>query len=342
MCHTFVWRQRTTIYLFSILEGVNKYMKNFIQNSFLFCTIGIFVVFIPLIYIKYSMQIASFPELQTLKKALKSNKDVILFGSSVNRHTSSNDTDKRSIAEMLDKLLTKQNVVGISHGAYQADIYLEFVKYIAKQKRDEKPIIIIPINLRYFSPEWDLRPSYQFAKEKCLLNGYPFWANFKYREIKETEFHNFLVYNPNGRIEKVKDYLYISTKELDKLSEMRKGFIFRYMQPLKANHRKLKSLLKICEIGKETDLKIVMYITPIDYTYAEQLKIQGFRQHLYDSVNTIKSTLASCEIELIDLSMVLNSSYFDYNQRPNEHLNMSGRREVAKALKSAIYHIVNP
>jgi len=289
------------------------------------------VFFYPLIYIK---QILSFSELKKLKIALlKSDNDkcVIFFGSSVNKHTAFNDTDKRSIAEMLDSLLTTQKVVGISHKAYQADIYLEYVRYISKSEK--KPIIIIPINLRSFSPSWDLNPGYQFTKEKYLLNGYPSIVNFKYKVIKETEYNNFPIYYQNKLVGKLQDYLRIP-KEYDRLYEMRKYFIFFYMQQIKSNHRKLKSLLKICELGKENSLRIVMYITPIDYTNAEQLKIEGFRQHLCNSVNIIKSTIASYEIELLDLSLMLDSTYFDYNISPNEHLNFNGRREIAKVLKS--------
>jgi len=308
-------------------------MKKFVRNGLLFCIIGIVILY-------PSTYMFSFSELKILKRALKSDKDVIMFGSSVNDSYAPTDTDMRTIAEMLDSFMGEQSVIGISHGAYQADIYLEYVRYIINSGK--KPIIIIPINLRYFSPEWDLRPGYQFEKERYILNGLPYFGNYKYREITESEFENTTVYNGSESVGKVKDFLDVSRKESDKLSEARKGFVFHYMQPLKANHRKLKSLSKICEIGIKNNLKIVMYITPIDYKYAEQLQIEGFRHQQCDNVSTIKSVLASCEIQLIDLSMALDSSYFFYNIRPNEHLNMRGRREVVKALKSAVRHIKSP
>ena len=311
-------------------------MKQFFQNGLLFCFIGIFVVF-PIVYI---IELLAFPEFQLLKEALENEKSIILFGSSVNEHYAIDDKDKRSISELLDAFLPGHNVVGISHGAYQSDIYLEFVKYIARSGK--KPIIIVPINLRYFSPEWDLRPEYQFNKEKNLLNGYPFIVNLKSREINESEFNNSPIYNGNEYVGKVLDFRYIPNKAKDRISEMSKGFVFHYMQPLKANHQKLKSLFKICEIGNENDLKIIMYITPIDYTYAEKLGIKKFRQQQHDNIYIIKSTLTSCETVLIDLSMTLNSSYFDHGNRPGEHLNIRGRLRVARALKTAINKTISP
>jgi len=309
-------------------------MKEFIFKTALFCVIGAIIssTFI------YNVQKFRFTTFRLLKKSLKDNSSVILFGSSVNDHKAKNDTDRRSIAEMLDSLLPEKSVVGISHGAYHSEIYLEFVRYIIKNS-DYDPIVIIPINLRYFSPEWDLRPEYQFIKERYLINGFPYFhfANWKYKEILPDEFNNSPVYYGNKPMGKVLDYLH--EKKADVNSVKVKGFIFHYMQPLKKNNQKLEALKEICKISEGHNIKILMYITPIDYASAKQYEIDGFHQQQYANVNTIKSVLAEYAIELIDLSMALNHSYFDYGRMPNEHLNMNGRLFVANALQSVISHI---
>lgn len=301
-----------------------------------------FIIGVILLSPYHIKKLFKFSELPKLKASLSANKDIILFGSSVNEYYSPDDTDKRSIAKMLDSYISGKSLTGISHCAYHADIYLEYVKYI--NRSGKKPTIIIPINLRYFSPGWDLRPGYQFTKEKFLLNEYSFLTNLNFlinlqrQQLDTGAYSKAPVYNGNKLIGTVKDFERVSDQEDDKLSEMKKGFIFNYMQPLNINHRKLNSLLKICEIGNTNNLNIIMYITPIDYRRAEKLKITRFKQQQYDNIKTIKSALSTYTVDLIDLSMELDSSYFHYNKRPNEHLNMKGRQKVAKALRSAIYN----
>jgi hypothetical protein len=241
---------------------------------------------------------------------------------------------------MLASYLPEYKVAGVSHSAYHADVFLEYVKYIIKSGK--KPVIIIPINLRSFSAGWDQRPTYQFTKEKFLLKGYSFWVNLnyllrlKYQGDGSQQFNDLPVYNGNDIVGKVQDYDFISKKESEKISEMRKGFIYHYMQPLTKNHRKIESLAEICKLGKENNIKIIMYVTPIDYLFAEQLEIKNFRLQQLSNINSIHTGLAPFEIDLIDLSMALNSSFFHYKERPNEHLNMAGRQEIAKALKTAL------
>ena len=56
------------------------------------------------------------------------------------------------------------------YDAYHIGIYLEYAQYIVAQENLPQ-VVIIPINLRSFSPEWDMRPEYQFEKEARFLRS---------------------------------------------------------------------------------------------------------------------------------------------------------------------------
>ena len=96
--------------------------------------------------------------------------DIIYFGDSTIYTLGVGDKDKRTTSEMVEEITPCYSLGSITHAAYQMDIYLEFCRYITRQKQHPS-FIIIPINMRSFSPEWDRRPQYQFEMEKIILRG---------------------------------------------------------------------------------------------------------------------------------------------------------------------------
>ena len=143
-------------------------MHKFIIRSFIF----ILLVFFSHLFVELMiMSVPVFGEKQISEE--NNHNDVFLFGSSVEKYTNRNDKDKRSISEMIDSLSDKYHVESISGNAYHMDMFLALSKYIIKNLSHPK-LIIVPINMRTFSPEWDKRPEYQFEKEKKILNGFTF------------------------------------------------------------------------------------------------------------------------------------------------------------------------
>jgi hypothetical protein len=327
-------------------------MKKFLLKILLFSA-ALVVFYLPFVLGSY----CSFPEMKAVQKSLRHDTDVIVFGSSVNQSCADGDTDRRSISQMIDSFLDDIDVAGISHAAYHLDVYAEYISYIAQTGK--KPIVIIPINLRSFSPEWDLRPNYQFIRERSLLNPfasirfngvpflgfsmYPWTGSSELKSISMDEYYETPVFHSTRCVGKVADYDFtsgsVSDGNYDGDSEMLKGFVYHYMQPLHQNHRKLISLSRICGIGNDHGLTVVTYITPIDYQSAEKMGIEGFSGFQRQNIEIIQSVMMRHGSAAIDLSMALDSSHFDYEYRPCEHLNMMGREAVARELAAAISRV---
>jgi len=275
-----------------------------------------------------------FPELKQLQEALKKEDPIIFFGDSVNRHYAKSDSDKRSIAEMLDSIL-EESVTGISYYAYQSELYLEFIRYIKKTAPEKKITILLPINLRSFSPEWDLRPGYQFIKEKYALNGYPYWLHFNFKQyeiINKSTFEEKRILYDNKKIGAVAtiEKILATTK---KDSTLKYGFIYHYMQPIPPDHRKLKAFAEIVNYTKNSNLDVQLYFTPIDYMRAEMVGLKKFRRQVAQNKNTIKKALEDSSLKILDVSLLLDSTQFDYEQIPNEHLNQYGKDQLVRQLK---------
>lgn len=301
-------------------------MKSFLLRLF------VFLLPVPFIYWQY--QVYEFTELGELNKAMDQKVEIILFGSSVNKHLDPEDTDRRSISEMLHDI-SDQSAFGISHSAYHADIYLEFCRYISELDQTPK-VVVLPVNMRTFSPEWDLRPEYQFVKEKRLLYGFPFY-NPAFTDIDSNDFKATPVYRFGKEVGSVDDFTILhrdSTIPFDQSMEM--GFTFHYLYNLEKEHRKIQSLKKCAEVLAAGGVQTIYYLTPIDYQRGERYFGKAFTTHLNQNIETVTSMLEANGVPIIDLSQAVDSTYFDYQKIPNEHVDEVGRMFIADEIRKQV------
>lgn len=269
-----------------------------------------------------------YPEFGEFKKAILKEDPVIFFGSSVNKFCGRNDLDRRSLSEMLDDELDDFNVSGVSHGGYHAGIYYSFLVNLSKS--DKKPLVVIPINLRTFSPEWNLRPAYQFTHERGLLeHGLSHSLKNGYEEISLKEFKTSKVIWED-KIAMVNDFEQITN---DTLYERIRGFHYAYLQPLESDNPKLIALKQIVELSKRYKYRILLYITPVDFQEAAKLGVKDFKLLNDKNISFLQSEI---DFKIFDFSYLLDSIYFEYNMRPNEHMNEYGKLILAKELAKCI------
>ena len=120
-------------------------------------------------------------QIRRLNHYLAHRTDIIYLGDSTIHHASPQDLNHGAISDMIQELFPHYSIGRVSAAAYQMDLFLEIVKYIANHDYSPK-VIIIPINLRSFSPEWHMRPEYQFEKEKLFLKLARNTFFFKFRD----------------------------------------------------------------------------------------------------------------------------------------------------------------
>jgi len=315
-------------------------MKKFFSKLAIFLLIIlVFQILFLIIYMR------SFHHLAVLEKAKKEKVDIIYFGDSSDTNYGKEDLDKRSISQMLKDTLTDYSMVNISHAAYSADIFLDFCKYMVKQKYYPK-VVVIPINMRSFSPSWDRNPGWQFEKEKTILENKLLFMFFKtmetfdknnkrFNKITQSEFENTEVFNGDKAVGIVKDF---DKHEFRHYSEenMKNSILYFYMFSLKNDHRKLKSLAEMAKVLVENDIRPIFYITPIDYETGERYFPGEFSERLKNNIKTIKSALKENDFEVLDLSVDLKPDFFAWELYPNEHLNEKGRKYVTERIAETI------
>ncbi|MCB0081790.1 MAG: hypothetical protein KDE47_12705, partial [Caldilineaceae bacterium] len=115
----------------------------------------------------YPMEVPA--EILQFQRHLENKVDILYFGDSTVWYPRGVQTTP----QMLQEYLPEHTVGEVSHAAYNLDLYLHYVQALVRYtaSHDYRPaLVIIPLNMHSFSPEWDQRPEYQFTEEKRILD----------------------------------------------------------------------------------------------------------------------------------------------------------------------------
>ena len=285
-------------------------------------------------------------DVRALEKCLAQDPDVLLFCDSTNAWIDAGDEDRRSIAALLDEKLPDAKVGVVERGAYHLQVYEAFVDLLIA--RGVKPrAVVIPINMRSFSPEWDQRPEYQFDQSQrdlrhaddaihqaaspllsvLQLGGVP--------PVSQDQFKNAPVYHGRRIVGRVRDFdnpRYATPSP----ERTRNKFIYHYMYALDGNHRKLAALARIVEKSRAADLNVLFYFTPLDHQTGEQHLPGEFRAQVEENVAAVFDQIGNRPAPIVNMSLDLPADDFSYHLYPNEHLRDTGRKHVAANIAAAL------
>ena len=317
-------------------------MKRFAINI---CVFAFMVITAQIILMAVFPAHSSGKEIAQLEEYLAQTADIVYFGDSTIASVREDDSNKENIAAMLQELLQDYQVGRLDHPAYNFDVYLAYATFIAHQPQKPK-LVIMPINMRSFSPEWDMRPAYQFSQEKRHLynNNTLFYRTvsrplsvFHYYEsdITLADYQQTVVYSGTVPMGQVMDF---ENKAYDNYSEenMRRKLIFFYMYQLTPEHRKVQSMLETAAMFQQHQIEFIFYITPIDVETGTAFLGPIFQQRIIDNTQLIENLLYKEGAEILNLADDLDASYFAWQTYPNEHLNEDGRLFIAQQLAQTI------
>lgn len=285
-------------------------------------------------------------EIKILDVFMKLKADIVYFGDSTINWASASDVSQESMPGLLQHLLPAERIAKITHASYQMDVYQAYVEYMIRKGYHPK-VVIIPINLRCFSPEWDQQPLWQFEKEKLTLAMKDtFWmkfyrplAVFKFFEprINRFDYEQTDVFDGSQIIGKVRDFDNASYQVFSG-ENMKNKLRFRYMYSLSKQHRKVQSMMRIAKLLKDAGIKPIFYITPVDWqTIEKNLGVYSVLR-IEENVQLIRRALSDVGVPVLDLSRTLLSEDFSWPEDgegpyyPNEHLRLRGRMLVVKTL----------
>lgn len=264
---------------------------------------------------------------------------VLYFGDSVVERVSRDDVDKRTLGEMVTERRGRERWLAVAHSAYHPGIYLALLRALQRM-RHRPSLLIVPINLRCFSPQWDLRPAYQFADELRALEHYvnegvlpgPITPVVETAEALAAYDAHRVTYpsSPHDRIGIFRAIVERKAEtEQDRVARLEQIFKFHYTHPLHRDHRRLVQLRELVDLALSMKIEVFTYLTPINHEAGVRYAGTSFRTECDTSVGTIRDTLGD---RLVDWTRLLPATAFVQPDIANEHLNAGGRIALAEAI----------
>ncbi len=291
--------------------------------------------------------------------------DIVYLGDSTVLRIADEDRDRRSTAEMLAADLSgKARVLELSHGAYHMGIYYHMVSTF-RITRKRPRLVVIPINMRSFSPQWYLRPSWEFKAEIRLLNKYYSGNGLRIRYRKaETKggYEQIPVEYPMTGLRTIGEFEKLRLSKPDSSTQQeerrRELFVYFFLWPISEGHPLLVKLRETVELARMLRLKVVFYITPINMGAALRSVGREFEHYFSRNLQVVKDALTAekclfvtngspegndpCDnsIACMDLSQSLGSECFFHTGSIDEHLNEKGRRFVSKGIETVVLRLL--
>lgn len=277
----------------------------------------------------------------------RSSPEILYLGDSVIERIAHDDSDRRTLGDMVvDAARDIAKVRVISHSAYHPAIYEALLQTLSILNNRPK-LVVLPINLRCFSPQWDLNPEWQFTEEINLLRDFVSKVpNTIPRKPRRTisrdmlnDFENLKVNYPLSSLNKIGHFRLIvnssPASDVQRTFRLQQIFIYHYMFPLKSNHRKLLALTRILRLLRRLGIKHLLYFTPINYLAGQRFVGEHFREAIKEQTALISDALkplVNSDVTIRDYSLSFDDAKFFHNDIANEHINDVGRIELAKRI----------
>lgn len=300
-----------------------------------------------------------FPNLSKLMALSRKDKDtpfVVFFGDSVINSISHSDTDRRGLGELLStKIPNSCNLFSISDPGYNMKVFYSFLKAIKKTEINCKEVIL-PINLRSFSPQWFSNPKYQFDYELSALNVFCRTGKLEPIYFDRDKYHSIIIKRSKAYIDSFLSYedttlnrvaSFERIKSIDprdnkkmRVNRLKNIFIFHYLNILQPEHMLLDFLKITMKYMEKINAKLIIYITPINYLSGNSLVGAHFTKIIKSNVQTIRKSVEGIQVGIkysfLDYSTLLGQKFFHHLNIANEHLNQEGRHLISEQIRLAL------
>ena len=277
--------------------------------------------------------------------------DALYFGDSVVERVSREDRDTRTLGQLVcDRLRDSIEATTVSHSAYHMGMYYWLVRALRRMKHRPR-IAIVPINIRCFSPQWDLNPHWQFESELEILRTFERQIPLVRPHVVTPEqleaFDATSVNYPLVTLDRIGHFrLVIGAQPLsaEQLAFRRRVlFCFHYTHPLVLHHPRVVVLRQLLDLLADMNVAVLSYVTPVNYQAGLRHVGPDFGAIVEGNIRLLTDLILSSDsrssLLFTDLSASLDSAKFFHEESATEHLNEAGRHWVATRIAEAVEHV---
>jgi hypothetical protein len=270
--------------------------------------------------------------------------EVLLLGDSVHYRVRYNDRDNSTLSEMVAGLLAPRSSFGLNGAAFHPRLFLATIRCVAQMPNRPK-VVVIPVNLRSFSPQWWLKPENDYVNEIAALEAHrpgdevptlpPFQKN------KDGERYRALaVTYPGTTLSSIGEFLAVIDGKSDDTARQawrdRQIAIFHFMHTLEPDHPWLQDIVRCVEEARAAGMRPVVYVTPINYQWGVRSVGDLFATAVGRNTTTLRHVLEPVVDRLggtyRDWSRAFVDRLFFNRDEKTEHLSDEGRRKLARMI----------
>lgn len=293
---------------------------------------------------------APFPGLAELRRRYAGGGDapaVLLLGDSVSVRVAHGDSDPRPLHRMVADMLPVSSAAIVS-SAFQGEIFRDLMCALAVLPR-RPTLVVMPINLRAFSPQWHSNPLWEMRQEREIIRrfvddpaiaidpvetvvaGPGFFDRYDATPARSV----LSDLQSNGEFRALS--LAQPSDERDAALRYRELFAWHYGFRLVREHPKLRALAEAVATAADLCGRVMTYITPINMEMGAHLLGNRFRGQMAETVDTARAGLASAGPGgTLDFCSYLGKQYFFHTNLATEHLRDTGRSKLARAIVAGI------
>jgi pimeloyl-ACP methyl ester carboxylesterase len=318
---------------------------------------SVFLVLLVVLHSGISMLFpASLPaEIVQFDRYLTQGVDVLYLGDS----TLMLPVGEVTTGEILQELLPERRVGQIAHPAYGLELFRDYAAHMNRHGASPQTLVV-PINLRSFSPAWDMRPAFQFTKESKILAMGLLWARLLLRplevpgyfqpSISQKDFLDAPVYDGDVMVGQVRDFETLGAGEvlqedaenayrevqLEDEETAQAVLTYHYMLNLQPDHRKLDAMVAVAELAAERGVNVIFYITPVNVEQGERFLGSRFTERFAENVQVVQSRLDAAALDgVMLLNLAFDLPAYDFTDM--EHLTEAGKEYIAEQVALAVH-----
>lgn len=260
------------------------------------------------------------------------NKNILVMGDCEFSTISLKDIDTSNLAEILRRQLgIEQCKVLAMHGMGLRSHYQVLKAHLMRRMTPD--ILVVMINLDTLTGKQHLLPRSQH--EELLQQVY------KNTDIYDNEFEDYLaeVHERAKNIQIEFSTKKVNTNLAQQEVKARNYFKINYLYDLNIEAEGIKYLIKILDLARTKQMKVIPFIPPVNYEYGIKLFKTDFSRKYNSNIDKIKKIVKDKGYDLLDLSYSLPAKMFAEENTPDETANEFGRMIVAKEIISAIERV---
>lgn len=298
------------------------------------------------------------PHIVAFKEAFSSKNppDVLLFGDSVHQRVARQDQDRRTLAVMTAELLavSGRRPYVLAHSSYTAVMYEPFIAFAARLGRPPAEIVM-PINLRVLSPQWEAYSIWQFAQDRAVIEAQILDPDAPVPAVAPViedlvAYHNTAFASPLSRRRSVGEFKALAGHKPNDPARaderLRELLVFHYGMPARRSHRQIAAVRAAVRTASELGINLHAYLTPINMPLIRKLGGAALERIVGENAALMRdAVLGSGDPTLTSFNDWLDalppSGLFHANEL-TEHLCEEGRRALSELIVAAVDAAARP